>query len=56
MRKNKFMLVFKSEYGIWALGKFTDIYCDGTFNTWPAPLGQLYFIFSRTGPLKRAVP
>jgi hypothetical protein len=54
--KSKLMLVFISEHSAWALGKSTDIYCDGTFDTCPAPFGQLYFILGQMGPSKRAVP
>jgi hypothetical protein len=54
--KNKLMLVFMSEHGAWALGKSTAIYCDGTFETCPAPFGQLYFILGQMGPSKRAIP
>ncbi len=42
--KTKLMLLFMSDHGAWVLGRSTHIYCDGTFETYPEPFSQLYFI------------
>jgi hypothetical protein len=44
-----------SDHGIWVLGCSSDIYSDGTFDTWPEPFSQLYFIMGLVDPNKRAV-
>jgi hypothetical protein len=55
MEFSKLLLIFMADHGVWIPGCSSDIYSDGTFDTWPEPFSQLYFIMGLMDPNKRAV-
>jgi hypothetical protein len=53
--KSKLMMIFLLDQGAFILGRYTDLFWDGTFDTCPDPFIQVYFITGQTGPAKKGV-
>jgi hypothetical protein len=54
--KNKLMMIFMTDQCALTMGRSTDIFCDGTFNTCPDSFVQEFFIMGQMGPAKKVMP
>ncbi len=54
-QKKELMMNFMSDHGGWVLGRSTNIFADGNFDTSPDPFTQIYFVMGQMGPEKQAI-